>query len=99
MTSLRSSSVGAALALPCLISPRRGAALAGSLPSLEGCESRFLGLYNVAAPVVAFVFFPQVGLGMASHCSEAAADRPPVPRAGRWAAEPYLLAGWSVPSG
>jgi hypothetical protein len=91
-TSLRSSTVGAALALPCLAKPRRGATSAGSLPSPEGDESHFLGIYSIAAPAVAFVFFPQVGLRMAPHRPEAMVDGSTTPWVGRWAVEPYLLA-------
>jgi hypothetical protein len=36
-------------------------------------------LYSANTPAVAFVFFPQVGLRVASHRSKAAVDRPSVP--------------------
>jgi hypothetical protein len=96
MTSSRSSIIGAALALPCLASHQRGTASAGSLPSPKGDESRFLGIYNMATPAVAFVFFPQVGLRMLL----AALKRwPTAPGVGRRAAKPYLLTWWKGPSG
>jgi hypothetical protein len=97
-TSSRSSTVGVALALQCLASPRRGAASPGSLPSPEGDESHFLGIYNIAAPALAFVFFPQMGLRMAHRRSKAVADGPTAPWVGCRAAKPYLLAWWSGPS-
>jgi hypothetical protein len=98
-TSSRSSAVGATLALPCLASPWRCVASAGSLPSLEGAESRFPGIYNIVVTAVAFVFFPQVGLRTALRRSKAAADRPTTPQVGQWAATPYLLSSWSRSSG
>jgi hypothetical protein len=87
------------LPLPCHTSPRRCAASAGSLQSLVGDESLFLGIYMIATPAVAFVFFPQVGLRMALHRSEAAADRPSTPCVGRRVAKPYLQSLCSGPSG
>jgi hypothetical protein len=78
-TSLRSSAVGEALALPCLAGPRCGAASTGSLPPLVGDECRFLGIYNIVVLAVAFIFFLQVGLQPALHRSRAAADKPTTP--------------------
>jgi hypothetical protein len=87
------------LPLPCLRSPRRCAASASSLPSLVGDKSCFPGIYSMAVSAVAFVFFPQVGLRVAPHLSEAAADRPTAPWFGRRVVKPYLMPSWSGPSG
>jgi hypothetical protein len=50
---------------------------------------------HISGPAVAFVFFLQVGLGVALCCLEAVANHPAVPWSSRRAVKPYLLPSWS----